>query len=88
MRRDARHAGIGPVRTQAEVAAIMTKRGHPMGKANVYDAEKKGITKLARDPELRRLFDELEELLAEDRRACGDALRHSTAWIDEDLTDG
>lgn len=34
------------IRTQDEVAQIMTERGFPMGRSNVYDLERRAIKKL------------------------------------------
>lgn len=39
--------GLGhPLRTRAEVAAIMTGRGFPMSSGNVYETEKRVFRKL------------------------------------------
>ena len=37
------------VRTQAEVARIMTARGYPMTRSNVYQLERAAIRKIKRD---------------------------------------
>lgn len=48
------------IRSQEEVAAIMTARGFPMGRANVWNIEKRALAKLRKGLESMRdevLFD-------------------------------
>lgn len=47
------------IRTHAEVAAIMTSRGYPMGGSNVWQLERNALLKLRKDPDIKRLFEEL-----------------------------
>lgn len=47
------------IRTQTEVAQIMTERGYPMGRGRVYQIEKAALEKLAASQELREIAEEL-----------------------------
>jgi hypothetical protein len=50
---------LAPVRSQDEVAAIMTARGYPMTGSNIYCTERRVFEKLRRDPVLQRLLREM-----------------------------
>lgn len=50
-------------RTYEEVAAIMTKRGHPMKRGVVWQIEQRALRKLAKDPSVLALVRELGWML-------------------------
>lgn len=52
---------IEPIRTQSEVAKIMTERGHPLSRERVQQIEKRAIEKLSKDSELAKLAREYFE---------------------------
>ncbi|HEV3343069.1 MAG TPA: hypothetical protein VG125_22030 [Pirellulales bacterium] len=47
------------VRSQAEVAALMTERGYPMSRARVFQIEGVALRKLRQDPVLKQLAADL-----------------------------
>lgn len=44
-----------PIRTQTEVAQIMTDRGYPMGRGRVHQIEKEALEKIRRHPLIQEL---------------------------------
>jgi transcriptional regulator len=49
----------GPIRTQEEVAQIMTERGYPMTRAWVSHLEAKAMKKIKRHPAIQAIAKEL-----------------------------
>lgn len=63
--RDSRVSGLHSIRTQSEVAEIMTERGYPMNRSMVYALEKRALRKMAKHPILAALARDLG-IVAED----------------------
>lgn len=55
-------ARFGVALSQREVAAVMTARGYPMCQRAVWETEQRALKKLARDPVLAILFDDLKRV--------------------------
>ena len=57
--RDQNISALHAIRTQEEVACIMTDRGYPMSRNAVYQIERRAMAKLARIPILAALAADL-----------------------------
>lgn len=55
---DTNHRNDDVLRTHEEIAAIMTKLGHPMCRGRVWQIERSALKKIARHPLIRKLAEE------------------------------
>lgn len=57
---------MAELRTQQQVAQLMTERGYPMSRARVGEIEAKALRKMRKHPLMRELAKQLELLTRKD----------------------